>query len=45
MIPIINLFYDTAIERMKREISQKKNLSMNFNIGIKEQKKNRGISF
>lgn len=46
MEPIINYFYDTSIQRMQTEINQKKNLSKNFNLGIKRKKpQNRGISY
>ena len=46
MLPIINFFYDTSINRMQREIGQKKNLSKNFNLGIeKGGKRNGGISY
>ena len=37
MEPIINFFYSTSMERMKREIQQKKNLSKNFNLGIEKK--------
>ena len=43
MEPIIDYFYNTSIQRMKKEIAQKKNLSKNFTLGIK-QNKNRGRS-
>lgn len=46
MLPIINFFYDTSIKRMQKEIAQKKNLSKNFNLGIKNgRKSNKGISY
>lgn len=39
-LPIINFFYQTSIKRMENEISQKKNLSKNFRLGIKSNKSN-----
>ncbi len=36
MEPIINYFFKVSMERMKREIGQKKNLSKNFGIGMKQ---------
>lgn len=46
MEPIINYFYDTSIQRMENEINQKKNLSKNFSLGLKENEPgNRGISY
>ncbi|MDE3744080.1 Fic family protein [Maribacter polysaccharolyticus] len=44
MEPIITFFYKTSMERMETEISQKKNLSKNFQKGIsRERPNNNGI--
>lgn len=36
MEPIINYFYTVSMDRMKNEIGQKKNLSKNFSVGMKQ---------